>query len=1042
MPTLRSSLFTLLFLLSFIFLGGCSTPCPSDVKAENLSLQRVAELKKKLDELTPEMKLLYLKKLQVGSEFVPKQLMIKFSDNADQKRISSILAPTQSKQLFQFKSNNALLIEVPKAMSDNDLLALAAALSEVKDVDYVQPNAIVKAISTPDDPMYPKQENLSNDGVNGAVAGADISAPAAWKITTGSREVVVGIIDTGIDYRHPDLAANIWTNPGESGLDGNGNNKSTNGIDDDGNGYIDDVHGWDFVNNDNDPFDDNGHGTHVAGTVGAVGNNNVGIAGVNWAVSLAALKFLGGDGGGSLADAIKAIEYATMMKMPITNNSWGGGGFDQTLKAAIDAAAAQGSLFVAAAGNNGSNNDTNPAYPASYESPNIISVAAIDSSDSLASFSNYGTKSVHIAAPGVNILSTLPNGAYQRLSGTSMASPHVAGVAALIKAQFPASQYSEIKKRILGGSERNDKLASVIAGARTLNAFNSLETDEIPPSPVESISVSAVGITRLEINFQKGGDDGSTGNASFYEIRLASEAVETEEQWAQAKLADGIQLNSKEADQRIRYKLKNLSLSSKGFLSVRAFDNVGNPSPLGSSIPFELAPAKQLFSNNGESFEGIIQEPVNSWGQESVEGRGQVLSDSPGRLYSPNIESALLLPPVPVIYPDMLLNLATKVDCEGGFDWAFIEYAKNNDTIWKEVASYSAESCDWANLSFQLGDKVAAGDTLRIRFRFKSDEIIEKEGWLIDDIALLGVAPPETPTNLVAQSMMGSLEDKTVSWTDNSIGETRFELVNLVGPSQPVLLRPVIVDANHNQTMMERSKITTGLRIRACNGGLCSPFSEPVREVLFTNWINSWFTPCERTCSRRNMTSKGDALGNTCASGQIRPQGINSIRYHWGILGSGVEHKNAKSVGTYWCRGQRIDGRPDRMPPLNRLRWKLLTTACHCQEASWLRDPSRSLASLKPGQVLEDGDSLVSSNGVWKYEVKGQLIQISRRGRVVYRRRGSKALVTPNGEFRVYLGTRLVSRVITRNWGATVRMGNYGYLELVARNGRVVRRVR
>ena len=222
-----------------------------------------------------------------------------------------------------------------------------------------------------------------------------------------SANVLVGVIDTGVDYNHPDLAANIWTNPGEI---------AGNGIDDDGNGYIDDVHGYDFVNNDGDPMDDNGHGTHFSGTIGGVGNNGIGVAGVNWNVKIMALKFLDSGGSGSTANAVAGVQYATMMGVDVTSNSWGGGGFSQALYDAIDAAGAANIAFVAAAGNNGANNDTSPAYPAAYDLPNIISVAATDDNDELASFSNYGAASVDLGAPGVDILSTLPGNQYGLLS--------------------------------------------------------------------------------------------------------------------------------------------------------------------------------------------------------------------------------------------------------------------------------------------------------------------------------------------------------------------------------------------------------------------------------------------------------------------------------------------------------------------------------------------------------------------------------------------------------------------------------------------------
>jgi len=255
---------------------------------------------------------------------------------------------------------------------------------------------------------------LHNTGQTGGGSDKDIDGPEAWDLLTGSKDVLVGIIDTGIDRNHEDLSENMWTNPNEI---------AGNGVDDDQNGYIDDIHGWDFYNNDNNPHDDNSHGTHCAGTIGAVGNNGKGVVGVSWKVSMVGLKFLGGSGGGYLSDGIKSIAYATKIGVDLTSNSWGGGGYSSSMKTAIDEAAAAGIGFVAAAGNHAGDNDAYPSYPASYESENVISVGAHDHFAKSAYFSCYGKTSVDLFAPGVNILSTIPGNGYASYSGTSMAHP-------------------------------------------------------------------------------------------------------------------------------------------------------------------------------------------------------------------------------------------------------------------------------------------------------------------------------------------------------------------------------------------------------------------------------------------------------------------------------------------------------------------------------------------------------------------------------------------------------------------------------------------
>ncbi|RLJ03783.1 MAG: hypothetical protein DRP08_03015, partial [Candidatus Aenigmatarchaeota archaeon] len=306
--------------------------------------------------------------------------------------------------------------------------------------ETAEPNYILKAIGIPNDSRFDELWGMHNTGQTGGTADADIDAPEAWDIFTGNKEVIVAVIDTGVDYNHEDLADNIWTNPGE--IPGNG-------VDDDGNGFVDDYYGWDFAYDDNDPMDGHSHGTHCSGTVGGVGNNGVGVAGVSWDVRIMAVKFLNDAGWGYTSDAIEAINYATMMDADIMSNSWGGGGYSSALKAAIQAANDAGILFVAAAGNDAENTDINPHYPSCYDVPNVMSIAATDHNDALAWFSNYGNKTVDLGAPGVNILSTVPGNGYSSYSGTSMATPHVAGAAALLKASNPALTHLEIKNALM-----------------------------------------------------------------------------------------------------------------------------------------------------------------------------------------------------------------------------------------------------------------------------------------------------------------------------------------------------------------------------------------------------------------------------------------------------------------------------------------------------------------------------------------------------------------------------------------------------------------
>jgi len=332
-------------------------------------------------------------------------------------------------------------------------------------IEYAEFDFVYKADVIPNYPRFSELWGLHNTGQSGGTPDADIDAPEAWDYSTGSNSVIVAVIDTGVDYNHQDLSANMWRNPGE--IPGNGN-------DDDGNGYIDDVYGIDTYNNDSDPIDDNGHGTHVAGTIGAIGNNAIGVAGVCWNVKIMALKFLGSGGSGSTSDAIECIQYAINKGAHVMSNSWGGGAYSNALRDAILAAQNAGILFVAAAGNDSSDNDLDPHYPSSYDCDNIIAVAATDRYDNLASFSNYGPVSVDVAAPGVSILSTVPGNSYAFYSGTSMATPHVSGLCALLKSYNQSWNWIDIKRRVFAGVDRLNSLIGKILTEGRINAYNSL----------------------------------------------------------------------------------------------------------------------------------------------------------------------------------------------------------------------------------------------------------------------------------------------------------------------------------------------------------------------------------------------------------------------------------------------------------------------------------------------------------------------------------------------------------------------------------------
>jgi subtilisin family serine protease len=337
-------------------------------------------------------------------------------------------------------------------------------------VEYAEPDYRVHVDALfPDDPHFGELWGLHNTGQDGGAMDCDIDAPEAWSQTTGDSSLVVGVIDTGVDYTHEDLAANMWRNPGET----------ENGLDDDGNGYVDDVFGVNCITGTGDPFDDHYHGTHVAGTIGAVGDNGIGVAGVSWNVRIMALKFLDADGGGWTSDAIECLEYATAMhangvNVWLTNNSWGGGPFSQALEDAIRASGQAGMLFVAAAGNTGLSLGSQPCYPASYDLDSIIAVAATDRNDVLWSHSNFCPIQVDLAAPGVEILSTMPGDAYSPLEGTSTAAPHVAGVASLIWDRHPSASATAVKSLLLASVDPVASVEGRVLSSGRLNAASAM----------------------------------------------------------------------------------------------------------------------------------------------------------------------------------------------------------------------------------------------------------------------------------------------------------------------------------------------------------------------------------------------------------------------------------------------------------------------------------------------------------------------------------------------------------------------------------------
>ncbi len=404
---------------------------------------------------------------QLKAEAVPGEFVVQMSKNGIQTmsainanfaRLGMMVKETISKteRLLLVKSNQAGILSTQGALS---------ALESAPGVVFAEPNFIYRIQGDvnevlPNDPKFSELWGMKNvgqkdtDGVAGKV-GADIGATKAWAIATGSKDVIVAVIDTGVDYTHADIKDNAWT-------------------------AADGTHGFNAITGALDPMDDHAHGTHCSGTIGGHGNDGVGVVGVNWNVSIMGVKFLSGSGSGTLADAVKAIDWATNHGARIMSNSWGGGGFSQALLDSITRASEKKILFIAAAGNDSSDNDASPSYPASYQVDNVIAVAASTNLDTIASFSNWGRTTVHLMAPGHNIVSSVKGGGYDSYSGTSMATPHVSGAAALLLSKEPSLTPAEVRDRLMKTSDKIKAYRTKIASSGRLNVYNML-TNTIPP---------------------------------------------------------------------------------------------------------------------------------------------------------------------------------------------------------------------------------------------------------------------------------------------------------------------------------------------------------------------------------------------------------------------------------------------------------------------------------------------------------------------------------------------------------------------------------
>ena len=631
------------------------------------------------------------------------------------------LAGEMSLNQDSFSSGEILHLKLTDT-SDEGMEAAIKKLHQDSRVAYAVTNDILHTFeeqeTTPPKPDTEGRSVRPNDLHPNLYGMEKIAAPEGWADTSGdkNRAPLLAVIDSGTDYTHPDLAANIWVNP----------NEVLNGKDDDGNGIIDDIHGFNAAEKNGDPSDSGSHGTHVAGTVAAVGNNGLGVTGVAWEAQMMTLKCISG-GMGTMADAIAAITYADSKSVRITQNSWGGPNPNQAL---IDALEASPALHICAAGNSANNSDIKPMFPAAYDLDNILAVAATDHNDELASFSNYGPVAVDLAAPGVNTYSTIPNGEYGSKSGTSMATPHVSGAASLILTKFPELSNEELKDRLMFSTDRLTHLEGKVASGGRLNLSRALENDRVLPGAVSNLKGEA-NSTAVKLNWKASGDDQQVGTAAAYEIAYSDKAFGPEDFKKMAQVYTPAPKSSGSAESA-QFELTPSASEREMFVAIRSVDNVGNRSSM-QSLKVMVPKAHVAFEDKVDNWS-----TEGDWGRELVAGKGQVWSDSPGGFYKRDQKASLTSKSFSLKdFETAQLQFDCRHDLEINFDKIYLETKSGGEqSEWNVLKAFNLLD-GWHTEKFDLS-QYAGSDDVQIRFRLKTDGDVFKDGFQFHKLVVTG----------------------------------------------------------------------------------------------------------------------------------------------------------------------------------------------------------------------------------------------------------------------------------------------------------------
>ncbi len=604
-------------------------------------------------------------------------------------------------------------------------MTVGKAIARLKQLSFVRLAEMDMPV-TPDqvnDPQYASQWGLNNTGQTGGTVDADVDAPEAWPLIPLLSPSIVAVLDDGIEVNHPDLAANIVTNPLEI-LDG---------IDNDGNGFIDDIKGWDFADGDNDatpPSTSSSHGTHVAGIVAAVSDNATGVASASRNVKILPVRFYRGQSTW-ISDLILACDFARIRGAKAINISYNLDGWTQLLVDAFNRLATADSVVMLSAGNNGAANPPRLAMLAL--APNLCFVASTDHNDNLSGFSNYGAQ-VQVAAPGESIVSTVPFGGYVNMSGTSMAAPFAAGILGTTRAMYPGMTYSQAISRLSLTCDKKPSLTGKVKFGR-VNLASAIQNDVIAPSPVSTMSVLRRSSGTFLFQFNASGDDALAGGASFYDVRTSTSPINAGN-FSSAK-QNNFETNTPLSGNPVKTSISGLIPGGSYYVAVKAVDDVGNESSVVSAGPFSfLTP---LAYDNMEGASGFTG--TGTWGITSTISNSGTKSwaDSPGGSYGNNENSTLTYNnPISVTGP-MTATYLMRYDLENNFDFLILEASTDGGATWLPINSVTGQSGPVFQ-SFSVPLTAYVGQTIRLRFKLTSDSSDVFDGVYIDDFALQSLA--------------------------------------------------------------------------------------------------------------------------------------------------------------------------------------------------------------------------------------------------------------------------------------------------------------